>query len=270
MTIPRPADGDTPGGEVGSDVVSGETHTAADTPHGLGRAVAAMALVVVVVAVAVPGCTRLFGDEAGADLTVEEMEAVLLSEAEVDRRAVTTEPFASTPYDDLLAGPGAGFAEAEASLDISQCNQLVQRILPGQRDPAAAAAFRRSDGSTILHTVDLAREDDMSISELSDRTELCGFPMAQSGSGGLSGWFVPRQGSQLDDLGDSAFWVSIDLQGPPDVPPHVQANYLTVVVVERAGILTTVTVIAGADLRDNRELALGLARAADRKLTDSI
>jgi hypothetical protein len=227
-------------------------------------------LVVVVVAVAVLVYTRVVGDGAGTDLSVGEMETVLISEVDVDRRAASGEPFASIVYDGMLAGPAAGFVGAEASTDFSRCHELVQRILPGQRDPAAVAAFERSDGSIILQTVDRVRDGDMSVSELSEWRNACGFPLAATGGGGLAAWFVPRRSLQVDDLGDAALWMSMDLQGPPDEPPRVQRDYLHVVVVERAGVVTTVTVIAGSDLRDARQLALGLARAADRKLADSL
>lgn len=231
---------------------------------GLGRMVAVLGVGVVVVGAAAVGFSRLFGDD-GPALSEDELDAALLTEAEVGDAASAAGPYAPVPYEATVDGLMLDYELLEiVTGDQQGCREIVQRIFPGGRAPAAAAAFRREDNTIVLHTVDVVG-DGMSVDEMADMSGRCNpyfatypNPRAQ---------LVGGVGHEIDGVGGSSVGARVEAQMILNGEPQQGRPYADVAMVERDGVVATLTVVGGEDLSDERGLAESLAVAVDDKLS---
>lgn len=240
---------------------------------GMRGVVVTLVGVVLVAAVGVVLYDRLAGAKDTADLSDAELEAALLTETEVDevmfdgRPERSFEPMApEAALDDLLVE----FEDVELE-DLAQCREASNRLLLGRMEALPTSAFLARDGSRVVHQLYL-RGDRMPVSELAEWTSGCATsrPVME---GAVDASVVPSAGATIDDLGDGAFQMDVSVQFEFENGTYDERSpYLTVAVVERDGVVSTLTVVSGdPSVRvDEGELVRGLARAADARLLDRL
>jgi hypothetical protein len=240
--------------------MSGAVESDAGASIGLGKAVVLTASAAVVAAVAVVAWSRLTGDE-GPALAADELEPSLLTAAEVDEAATVPGPYEQAPFEasieSVLYRLDNGLVADHA---VPGCNELVRRALPDAREEAEGVAFRRADGTLVLQTLDVV-EDDRPVGDLAKLS--CGGTWAEDRGGTL---VLIAAGDVIDGLGDGAFKAYIDAHPVRDGELEQGRSYLDVVIFERDGVVSTVTVARGTNLSSQSDLAVSVAEAADAKL----
>jgi hypothetical protein len=221
------------------------------------------AAAVVLVVAGVVAWSHLTGDD-GPALAEDELEPFLLTAAEVREAATAPGPYEDVSFEASIEGlpyrPDDGFVVLNDGLP--ECNELVQRVLPKIHAHTEGVAFQRADGTQVLQTLDVI-DDDRPVAELEEWRSSCAMNWAENHDGdlALTGGFGVIQG-----LGDVALRAGIDVESVIDGQQGNRTTYLEIVIAERDGVVSVVTVAPGANLSSPADLALSLAEAADAKL----